>query len=437
MNSNNVVVQVKHVSKKFSRSLLRSMRYGIADIARNAIGLRARSDTLRPGEFWAIDDASFEIRRGETLGIIGANGSGKSTTLRMLNGIYMPDRGQIRIAGRVGALIELGAGFHPMLTGRENIYVNAAVLGLTKREVDERLDEIVEFADIGDFIDSPIKYYSSGMRVRLGFSVAMSMDPDVLLIDEVLSVGDASFRAKSYERMMSFRERGKTICFVSHDLMAVNAICDRVVWLDKGRIQIVGTPQEVIPAYRESQERLLLERRRSHQFGPKDETGEIVITKIETLNQTGLVTQEFEYQDRLIVRVHYDAITKVERPYFMVYVHSSDSRASMFNANMLRDGGEPDHLEGQGWLDIHFGPLNLYPGVYRIKAMIRKNSNVEYFGLREVASFAVVSKPEVYKRPGRFAATYVRDGSSFVVPVEFHWGHPQAAKGEIVPRLDQ
>jgi lipopolysaccharide transport system ATP-binding protein len=180
-----VAIKVDHISKKYCKSLKRSMLYGVTDIGRNTLGLSSHSEKLRRSEFWAVDDVSFEVKKGETLGLIGPNGSGKTTLLKMLNGIFWPDKGKITINGRVGALIEVGAGFHPMLTGRENVYINAAILGMTKK-VDEKFDAIIEFADIGDFIDAPVKFYSSGMFVRLGFAVAVHYEPDILLVDEGL-----------------------------------------------------------------------------------------------------------------------------------------------------------------------------------------------------------------------------------------------------------
>jgi len=190
---NDVIVEVDHLSKKYCKSLRRSMRYGIEDIGRNLLGLRSRSGVLREGEFWALNNISFQIKKGEVVGIIGPNGSGKTTLLKLLNGIFWPDQGKITVCGKIGVLIELGAGFHPSLTGRENIYINAAILGMTKDEVNEKFDSIIDFADIGDFIDTPVKHYSSGMFVRLGFAVAVHSDPDILLIDEVLAVGDVQF----------------------------------------------------------------------------------------------------------------------------------------------------------------------------------------------------------------------------------------------------
>lgn len=228
------VITVENVSKKFCKNTNNSMVYALADISRNLLGLGSKPGVLRKNEFWAVDDLSFEVHRGETLGLIGPNGSGKTTLLKMLNGIFWPDKGKITIKGRVGALIAVGAGFHPLLTGRENIYVNAAILGMNKKEVDEKFDQIVDFADIGDFLDTPIKSYSSGMHVRLGFAVAVHCDPDILLVDEVLAVGDEGFQNKCFNRIGELRSRGVTTILVSHNMHAISAFCGRAILMGKG-----------------------------------------------------------------------------------------------------------------------------------------------------------------------------------------------------------
>jgi lipopolysaccharide transport system ATP-binding protein len=243
-----VVVKVEGLSKKFCKSLKRSMLYGIQDIGKNIAGFSPDSTKLRLGEFWALDDVSFALRRGECLGLIGPNGSGKSTLLKLLNGILMPDKGRIEIKGHVGALIELGAGFHPMLTGRENIYINGSILGLSSREIDQKLDNIIEFSELGDFIDSPVKYYSSGMYVRLGFAVAAHLKPDILLIDEVLAVGDAGFRSKCYERIYAMLQNCAVI-FVSHNMAHVNRMCNSVLLLDGGTGKNFSKPNIGIKSY--------------------------------------------------------------------------------------------------------------------------------------------------------------------------------------------
>jgi lipopolysaccharide transport system ATP-binding protein len=239
------LIRVENVSKKFCRSLKRSLWYGLKDLGGEVAGQKGlnRLD-LRRDEFLAVDDVSFELRRGECLGLIGRNGAGKSTLLRMLSGLVRPDAGRVTVRGRVGALIELGAGFNPILTGRENIYVNGAVLGLTKREMDRKFDEIVEFADLGGFIDAPVQSYSSGMRVRLGFAVAAHLEPDVLLIDEVLAVGDEAFRVKCYNRIYELSQYCG-IVFVSHNLSHVARLCDRALLLENGKVAALS---ETVPA---------------------------------------------------------------------------------------------------------------------------------------------------------------------------------------------
>ena len=243
------IISVEGVSKKFCRSLKQTMLYGARDVARDLLGISQQSNELRPDEFWALENISFTVKRGECLGLIGPNGAGKSTLLKLLNGITLPDTGMIKVAGRVGALLELGAGFHPMLTGRENIYLNAAILGLTKDEISDKFDAIIDFAGLEEFIDSPVKHYSSGMYVRLGFAIAVHAEPDILLIDEALAVGDISFQAKCYAKLREFSDRGVTIIFVTHNLEVVTSRCSRAVLLWKGNILRHGTPKTVVDAY--------------------------------------------------------------------------------------------------------------------------------------------------------------------------------------------
>lgn len=243
-----ILIKVDGISKKFCKSLKRSLLYGARDIAVNCLGKRVDTSSLRNGEFWSVDSVSFEVKRGECLGLIGPNGAGKSTLLKMLNGIFPPDKGTITVQGRVGALIEIGAGFHPMLTGRENIYIAGAINGLTKKEVDHKFDQIVEFAEIKEFINMPIKFYSSGMYVRLGFAVAAQMRPDVLLIDEVLAVGDVGFRAKCYNYVSDINKQAAVI-FVSHSMPQISRICDRVIVLNHGKIEYDGDVVSGIETY--------------------------------------------------------------------------------------------------------------------------------------------------------------------------------------------
>ena len=257
--NNDIALSFQNVSKKFCRHLRRSMAYGIIDLSKNLIGMRPESTRLRKDEFWAIDNLNFELRKGEILGVIGPNGSGKSTLLRLLTGIFPPDKGEIMVKGRVGALIAVGAGFHPHMTGRENIYLNGAILGMNRMEIDSNFQDIVDFSEIGDFLDAPVSTYSSGMHVRLGFSIAVHINQEILLVDEVLAVGDVSFKIKTMNKMMEVIKSGTTIIFVSHDIMAVENICKRVLLLEHGRVEMLGNKDEVIGKYMMSQRRKAVE----------------------------------------------------------------------------------------------------------------------------------------------------------------------------------
>ncbi|MFC1754925.1 ABC transporter ATP-binding protein [Thermoproteota archaeon] len=234
-------IEVKNLGKKYN--LNQEKRTLVKDILKGFLGFKAYKD------FWALRNVNFTVRKGETLGIIGENGSGKSTLLRILSGVTRPTEGEIEIKGKIASLLELGAGFHPDLTGRENIYINAAILGLHRRQIDEKFDSIVDFAEIGDFIDAPIKTYSSGMQLRLGFAVAINVDPDILLIDEVLAVGDASFQRKCLTKLNEFKKEEKTLIFISHDLDAISAICDRAILMGKSKLLNQGNPRKVISQY--------------------------------------------------------------------------------------------------------------------------------------------------------------------------------------------
>lgn len=233
------LIKVEGLSKKFSRNLKRTMLYGSIDLARSLVGHPKQNTDLRKDEFWALQDINFELKRGEILGLIGRNGCGKSTLLRLLTGVYPPDRGRITMKGRIGALIAVGAGFHPHMTGRENIYLNGTIIGMKRSEIKKRFEEIVEFAEIGKFIDAPVSTYSSGMHVRLGFSIAAHIEPDILLIDEVLSVGDLGFRVKAMNLMQKLLSKTAVI-FVSHAMLQVSTVCNRIVLMEDGGISHIG-----------------------------------------------------------------------------------------------------------------------------------------------------------------------------------------------------
>lgn len=243
------LIKVENLYKKFCTSLKRSMMYGSYDAMRDMSGISYDAMRLRKREFWALQDINFKLRRGEALGLIGQNGCGKTTLLRLLNGIFPPDKGQITINGRIGALISVGAGFHPHMTGRENIFLNGTILGMTKTEIKRKFDEIVDFAEIGEFLDAPVATYSSGMTVRLGFAIAIHCEPDILLIDEILAVGDYVFHMKCYDKIQQLIANCSVI-LVSHDEMAIRSVCKEVAILKTGKLSQLGPTDDMLIKYR-------------------------------------------------------------------------------------------------------------------------------------------------------------------------------------------
>lgn len=248
-NSTETLVKVEHLGKKFCRKLKRSLWYGVRDIAAELAGAKRSRVKLRKEEFWALQDVDFEIKRGELVGLIGANGAGKTTLLRVLSGLVKPDAGKVTVRGKIQALIALGAGFNPILTARENIYVNGAILGFSKKEMDKMLQDIMDFAEIEEFIDMPVQSYSSGMKVRLGFAVAVNLKPDILIVDEVLAVGDAAFRRKARNKMMELLHSGISVLFVSHNMALVSSLTSRCFYLKKGKLVASGPSDEVTSIY--------------------------------------------------------------------------------------------------------------------------------------------------------------------------------------------
>ena len=315
--SENVAIKVEHVSKKFCKSIKSSMIYGMQDIGLNLLGRKSYADTLRKNEFWAVGDVSFEVKKGETLGIIGPNGSGKTTMLKMINGIFWPDKGKITVKGRIGALIAVGAGFHPQLSGRENIYINGAILGMSRKEIDKKFDSIVDFADVEAFLETPVKNYSSGMYVRLGFAIAAHSDSDILLIDEILSVGDITFQAKCMKRMKDLDQKGVTKIFISHNLNSVYLLCDKAIYLKNGVVKYAGNTVDVINEFK-------IEALKGEDFNMNSEnevrsgTKEIEMKKIEFLDRNNVCKSKFKRGETLKVKIQYEAKKKIENPEFSV-----------------------------------------------------------------------------------------------------------------------
>ncbi len=280
-------IEIDHVSKRF-----RLFREKPSSLKARLISSRSRAE-----DFWALRDVSFEVRQGESLGLIGHNGSGKTTLLKVIAGILRPTEGVVRSRGRVAALLELGAGFHPELTGRENVYLNASFLGLTRRETDHVYEDIVDFAEISDFMDNQVKFYSSGMLVRLGFAVAVHVDPEILLVDEVLAVGDEAFQAKCLNRIRGFQREGRTIVLVTHALDTVRQVCDRAVMLDHGELYAKGSPLDVV---RELRYVLL---RRDPAFVPEEGTREVELSEVSLIRSDGTTERPVRAGEDLTIQI--------------------------------------------------------------------------------------------------------------------------------------
>ncbi|MGD1872012.1 MAG: ABC transporter ATP-binding protein [Mastigocoleus sp.] len=246
---NDFVINVNGVSKKFCRSLKKSLFYGLIDICTELTGIERKSYQLRKGEFWALKNVDLQLKKGESIGLVGANGAGKSTLLRIISGLIKPDTGNVKVRGKLAPLIALGAGFNPILTGRENVYANMAILGLSSSEITERFEDVIQFAEIDEAIDAPVQTYSSGMAARLGFACAVYIEPDILLIDEVLAVGDIKFRMKCYQRLEKMRENGTAFILVAHNPHVILNVCDRAVYLNKGNFICEGRTEDILNQY--------------------------------------------------------------------------------------------------------------------------------------------------------------------------------------------
>lgn len=343
-------------------------------------------------EFWALRDINLDIKEGETVGLLGHNGSGKSTLLKCMAGILQPTTGQISVRGRLAALLELGAGFHPELTGRENVFLNASILGMPKKEIEKRFDEIVAFAELEQFIDNQVKHYSSGMYVRLGFAVAVNMDPEILLVDEVLAVGDESFQRKCLERVRRFQKEGRTIVFVTHAADLVRQICDRAAVLDHGVMVALGTPGEAVRAFREH----LLQGERydeAAELATDDDTPRPPTQEEKRNLKVRLTNVEISYPNDteqryllpgqpLSVGLHYDAVERVDDVVFGLAIHDVEGRL-VFGSNTDFLGIDVGALEGPGVVTFQTDAVPLLDGTYLLTIGIHSHDETTVYDWRE------------------------------------------------------
>ncbi len=369
------IVRVVDVSKRFNLHHDKSLKERLLSRAKGS------SDE----DFWALQNVAFDLDESNTLGLIGANGSGKSTLLKVVAGILTPTSGYVERRGRMAALLELGAGFHPDLTGRENVYMNASILGLSRRQTDKYFDAIVDFSGIEKFIDNQVKFYSSGMYVRLAFAVAVHVDPELLLIDEVLAVGDEPFQRKCMKRIKEFQRDGRTIVLVTHGIDVVRQLCDRVIMLDKGEIVVDGKPQEATRAFRE---------RYAAQVDEQDDvrgTGQVSVTSMRVTDGAGLEKQRFESGERLGFEMVVEASEPIEDPIVGVAIYNHLDNLVYGTNTAMRDI-PLGTLSGRCRVSFDFGPIPMVEGQYFVTVGVHsRDEQVQYVWLERQVSFKVFS----------------------------------------------
>jgi ABC-type polysaccharide/polyol phosphate transport system ATPase subunit len=377
-------------------------------------------------EFWALRDVSLQVPQGSTYGLIGHNGSGKSTLLKLMAGIHRPTSGSVTAAGRISALLELGAGFHPELSGRENILLNGSILGMSKRQIVDAMDAIVDFSGLEQFIDTPVKVYSSGMYVRLGFSIAVNLDPQILIIDEIVAVGDEEFQRRCFDHLYTLRRRGVTIVFVSHSLPLVQTLCDEVAWLDHGRLRTVGPAVSVVDDYlREvnsaERDRLDADEASAAESGSVQSeqeagtgrrgSGEAVVTRVQLLDDRERPVTAVDHGAPLVVRTHYRAAEPLDSPVFgLAVLH--ESGLALAGPNTRLSGVATGRIDGEGFVDFRLPSVPLVPGTYLLTAAITDASTTH-----------------VYDHRDRLLTFHVQPGPGYqptgYVTLAGQWGTPQ------------
>jgi lipopolysaccharide transport system ATP-binding protein len=395
----------------------------IASIAASARSSRSNSfvgNASRADAIWALKDISFEVKQGEVMGIIGRNGSGKSTALKILSRVTAPTEGEARVKGRIASLLEVGTGFHPELTGRENVYLNGAILGMTKLEIRGKFDEIVAFSEVEQFIDTPVKRYSSGMYVRLAFAVAAHLESEILIVDEVLAVGDFGFQKKCLAKMGSFAQEGKTVLFVSHNMEAVRSLCQRGILLKDGQMGGDGNVDDILQEYSNSLPNQRFDISTNPKYG-------LTIQSVLLRNTQGQEVSQFCPGEDMVVEIAFDAQKRVERPAFALQVLGING--SCFAANMLMDGNRPEFLVGTAKLECRFRSIPLFPHSYIVRlALWDKNGKDLIANFQDVASFSVVGDLGAYGYKGDFMA---RTFYATHVVVPYEWRLPNGTTATV------
>ena len=409
------VIKAENLSKRYvighQRNRQDGLRHQIEHAVRNPFQwLRGRIQRRRTEreEFWALKDVSFEVKQGEVLCGIGRNGAGKSTLLKILSRITQPTRGRVRLSRRVASLLEVGTGFHPELTGRENIFLNGAILGMRKVEIQRKFDEIVAFSEVEQFLDTPVKRYSSGMYVRLAFAVAAHLEAEILLIDEVLAVGDLSFQKKCLRKMDEVARGGRTVLFVSHNMDAVRTLCERAILFDGGKIRADGDVDTVVEGYIAGLSSGF-SWKGSNRYG-------LEIERVTLKNDGGQETKQFCPGEDLIVEIEFNARKRIKAPYFILVVQGK--QGNCFTANMLLDGRRPLTLEGKSVISCRFKSIPLLPQRYIVKIGIREDNGRDIILDCQLGSFTVTADLVDYGYQGEFL-TLASVSTPVVIPYEW------------------
>lgn len=382
-------ISVKNVSKTF-----KIPHEKVTSIRGAAVGLFSRKRGYE--EFKALDDVSFEVKKGEFFGIIGRNGSGKSTLLKILAGIYQPDTGKIKIDGMISPFLELGIGFNPELSGRDNVYLNATVLGMTKKQIDEKFDSIVKFSELERFIDQKLKNYSSGMQVRLAFSVAIHANRDILLMDEVLAVGDSNFQSKCLEEFNKYREMGRTVIIVTHDILVVQRYCDRAMLLRNGIIRRIGEANEVAEKYIfdniSDEEERMNQNKNKEERRIKENNKAVEIAKIEFLDKEGNEKNVFETGEDMSIRVYFNQNKQVKKLNFGIAIFNQEGHYA-FGINSIMDKIDTKEYVNKKYCQIDYRAIPLKTDVYYIGfAIYGENESVVYDYVPKLKTFKVISR---------------------------------------------
>jgi ABC-type polysaccharide/polyol phosphate transport system ATPase subunit len=423
MSSDATAIRLEHVSKRYRAGRSRT----VVDLVASTIdSLRGRTQDVYSvsrgridANVWAMKDVTFEVPAGDGLGVIGANGAGKTTLLKLISRVTWPTSGRVQVAGRVVSLIELGAGFHPELTGRENVYLGGGLFGLSRRDIDRRFDDIVDFAEVARLIDTPMKRYSSGLYARLGFAVAIHSDPDIVLVDEVLAVGDAAFRRRALESLRRLIADGKTVLFISHDMWNVRRLCDRILWMDNGQVRACGPAAEIADRYMAEVNLRALNNEQTALQSHRGGTGEIRFTRIDIVDAAGREASGVPEGSALIVRAAYTASAPVVSPVFQIAIVDVDTGLVVATATSdPQDVGGA--VTGDGVIECRFDALPLRRRQYVLR-MIATDS-------RQLMSYDVVNAgPRFAVTAAAGAAARSSDDEDGLVSVPYRFEHRHTA----------